>query len=85
LAAKLTILSVFYCIPYVLLFFFKTSIPRFRHKCLSPLEPSAPHTERPPAKACAHSGFSCPRKNNSTSKHCNEPSVLNYILQKHSS
>ena len=27
LAAKLTILSVFYCIPYVLLFFFKTSAP----------------------------------------------------------
>ena len=25
LAAKLTILSVFYCIPYVLLFFFKVS------------------------------------------------------------
>lgn len=28
LAAKLTILSVFYCIPYVLLFFFKTFTPR---------------------------------------------------------
>ena len=27
LAAKLTILSVLYCIPYVLLFFFKTSSP----------------------------------------------------------
>ena len=53
LAAKLTILSVFYCIPYVLLFFFKTSAPAPGTLGRCPKEPPAPHAVRAAANAAA--------------------------------
>ena len=50
--AKLTFLAVFYCIPYVLLFFFKTFISpplshqtsAIRHRCIQDI--SLTHTKR---------------------------------------
>ena len=54
LTAKITILPVYYCIPYVLFFFFKTfppPTPGTLGRC--PKEPSAPHVHRAAAKASA--------------------------------
>ena len=55
-----TIISKNYVTKLLCLFdYYKSSSPpRFRHKWLTPLEPSAPHAERPPARACAHSASS---------------------------